>query len=157
MWQKNSVFPSEVLQPLLDQAPPPPSTGSPQEQPSSTQPILNEAEKKGEEKERKDEQNESLQQDQIDSLLMEQQDQLQNLLNNATTGTDQSGMLVALIDKAKQLQDLQALQQKIMKNSPSEEKGVEGRGGEMKREEITAMDKAKMSQSSMVANEFSKV
>ena len=151
LWQKNSVFPPEILQPLLDEAQPPP-TSSPQEQPSSTQPVLADGADKKDNKIKTESatNNISVQpQDQIDTVLREQQDQLQNLLNSASSGSEQSGMLVALIDKAKQLQDLQSLQQEVMKGSG--DNGGGSRGGKGNGE------KSKMSQQSVVANEFSKV
>ena len=88
-------------------------------------------------------------QEQIDSLLQQQQDQLQHLLTQSVT-SGQTDMLAALLDKAKQLKQLQNLQQEFIGNNsqpdPSEDPPIST-------DPITH----KTSRQSVVANEFSKV
>ena len=85
--------------------------GSPEEQPSSTQPVTDEV--KG---------GVTIvphNQGQIDVLLQQQQQQLQSLLE---AGAGQP-MITLLLDKAKQLQELQAIQQRLInenKTNPSQ-------------------------------------
>ena len=93
-------------------------------------------------------------QEQIDSLLQQQQDQLQHLLTQSVT-SGQTDVLAALLDKAKQLKQLQNLQQEITGNNPQPVLSEDplALGPPVSTDPITH----KTSRQSVVANEFSKV
>ena len=92
-------------------------------------------------------------QEQIDSLLQQQQDQLQHLLSQSVT-SGQTDVLAALLDKAKQLKQLQNLQQEITGNNPQPDLSEDPvLGPPISTDPITH----KTSRQSIVANEFSKV
>lgn len=162
LWLKNSVYSPEILQPLLDLAPPIPpppqaNADSPQEQPSSTQPVVTNDDVKKPTTTTTLVPSSSFSSshggEQLDELLLQQQDELQNLLKQSAD-TGQSDVLAALIDKAKKLQDLQSMQAQAMESkSPS----IKDTTNSTVTDVVKSSSKPQMSQSSMVANEFSKV
>ena len=93
---------------IQSQAPP---TNSPQEQPSSTQSAPDDS---------KDQAAMLVEnQEQIDSLLHQQQKQLQSLIE---AGAGQP-MISLLLNKAQQLQELQAIQQRLISESQVQKSG----------------------------------
>jgi hypothetical protein len=144
LWMKNNVYPSEILAPYIQMLPIE-HQGSPQEQPSSS---TNTEDKK------ETPQEEILLQNQgsIDTLILQQQEHLQNLLQK-TTETEQSEALSTLIDKAKQLQELQSLQQTISTlNQTASSNDPVGCKLEDTKELINVQSKP----TNIVTNEFSK-
>lgn len=140
---KNGVYPSEVLSPLFDQVG---IVASTSEQTSSVteEPTVDDK------REVMMEISSSPQQGQIDTLLKNQQEQLQNLLQNSKN-TEQNEMIDTLLGKAKQLQELQSIHQQIVSNEPLTDT-VKSNG-----EGHTDGRTTRKNRSSMVANEFSKV
>ena len=110
LWKKNNIYQNDVIEPLINLAPPTAIQPSPQEQPSSTQvaPL--------EEEEGKDQATILVHnQGQIDSLLEQQQHQLESLIE---AGGGQP-MISLLLNKAQQLHELQAIQQKLITDNNS--------------------------------------
>ena len=120
LWKTNSIYQNDVIEPLINLAPPTATTApkevvddvtSPIEQPSSTQAVPEEG--RGEDRDGQGDQDgrdQVLAQDQIDSLLHQQQKQLETLIG---AGAGQP-MISLLLNKAQQLQELQVMQKKLV-------------------------------------------
>ncbi len=105
LWKTNTIYQSSVIDPLINLAPPTAivptvanSNATPQEQPSSSTHI-------------EDPNQEA--QEHMDSLLHQQQRQLETLIE---AGAGQP-MISLLLDKAQQLQQLQAIQHKLSEDA----------------------------------------